>query len=202
MHPPGVRWITPPQCLPQCGQVRYHENKPFHPQIPPQRKFSQNAEKNQTRHGFFWTEGSQQGVGHSLLKRPREKEQLSERWILGKQERTWQQSDRKLSLADTEGRMLHSAATKSRQPRIHRDLWTSKFEKTPCPPPPLPPPELEYLPAKVQDKFPDNTWNDNKVQIHKAPISLPHKVVTQANILIPKSTVFQNWRHIFVLFWL
>lgn len=156
MHPPGVGWITPPQCLPQCGQVRYHENKPFRPQIPPRRIFSRSAEKNQTRHGFFWTEGSQPGVGHSLLKRPREKVQLSERWNLGKRERTWQQSDRKLSLADTEGRMLHSAATKSRQSRIHRDLWTSKFEKTPCPSPL----ECSYLPAKVQNKFPDNTWND------------------------------------------
>lgn len=37
-----------------------------------------------------------------------------------KPECTWQQSDRKLSLANTEGFMLHSATTKSPRPRINR----------------------------------------------------------------------------------
>lgn len=189
MHPPGVGWITPPQCLPQCGQVRYHENKPFRPQIPPRRIFSRNAEKNQTRHGFFWTQGSQQGVGHSLLKRPREKEQLSERWNLGKRKCTWQQSDRKLSLADTEGRMLHSAATKSRQSRIHRDLWTSKFEKTPCPSPQS---LTNFLiihemitkcrSTKLQSVCLTKCWHKQTFSSLKA--------------------VFQNWLHIFLFFWL
>lgn len=79
-------------------------------------------QKKPNKGGFSRSRGSPPGVG-TLLKRLREKEQLSDQWNLGNPS----VPDRKLSLDNTQGFMLHSATTKSRRPHINRTRGLQHF---------------------------------------------------------------------------